>query len=115
MHQARHLLTGYLKRCHNQHQVAQGEDGGAEMWVLRPGARIPVEGELRKIITPDAWCTHESMKRGVLHLKDAGLGTQAVLAQVPQDRLRLMFEALPPSPVRFCPDSAMALKEVICS
>lgn len=85
------------------------------MWVLRPGARIPVEGELRKIITPDAWCTHESMKRGVLHLKDAGLGTQAVLAQVPQDRLRLMFEALPPSPVRFCPDSAMALKEVICS
>ncbi len=84
--------------------MVQGEDGGGELWVLRPGARIPVEGELRKIITPDAWCTHESMKRGILHLKDAGLGTQAVLAQVPQDRLRLMFEALPPSPVRFCPD-----------
>lgn len=80
--------------------LAQGEDGGGEMWVLKPGARIPVEGELRKIITPDAWCTHESMKRGILHLKDAGLGTEAVLAQVPQDRLRLMFEALPPSPVR---------------
>ncbi|CAL8462032.1 g1563 [Coccomyxa elongata] len=81
-------------------QPRGGEDGGGEMWVLRPGARIPVEGELRKIITPDAWCTHESMKRGILHLKDAGLGTQAVLAQVPQDRLRLMFEALPPSPER---------------
>ena len=67
--------------------------------MLRPGGRIPVEGELRKVMTPDVWCAYESMRRGMLRLKDAGLAGHAQLAQVPPDCLQLMFEALPPSPV----------------
>lgn len=51
-------------------------------------------------MTPEAWCAYESMRRGIMRLKDAGLAIHAPLAQVPPDRLRLMFEALPPSPVR---------------
>jgi transcription initiation factor TFIID subunit 1 len=70
------------------------------VYVLKPGGQIPVEGELRKIITPDQWCAYESMRCGVLRLKDLGLAHHLQLAQVPADRLRLAFEQLPPSPVR---------------
>lgn len=84
----------------------QGEDGG-DVWVLRPGGRIPVEGELRRLMTPDAWCVYESMRRAVLRLKDLGLAGQAPLAAVPPERLRLAFEALPPSPV--CPQTPPVL------
>jgi hypothetical protein len=59
-----------------------------------------VEGELRRMLSPEAWCAYESMRAGVAACRDAGLAHHAKLAQVPPERLRLAFQQLPPDPVR---------------
>jgi len=41
--------------------AVQGDDDPSGVYELKPGAQIPVEAELRKVITPDQWCAFESM------------------------------------------------------
>ncbi len=76
----------------------QGDLSG-DLYVLRPGSHIPADGDLRKLLTPDMWCAHESMAAGQARLKETGLKHIAQLAQVHPDYLRLAYEQLPPSPV----------------
>lgn len=79
--------------------LLQGDPTG-DLFMLKPGSQIPAEGDLRKLLTPDMWCAHESMAAGQARLKETGLKRFAHLAQTHPDYLRLAVEQLPPSPVR---------------
>ena len=78
--------------------TSQGDSTG-DLYALRSGSHIPADGDLRKLLTPDVWCAHESMAAGQARLKETGLKHAAQLAQVHPDYLRLAYEQLPPSRV----------------
>lgn len=78
--------------------ILQGDSTG-DLYALRSGSHIPADGDLRKLLTPDMWCAHESMAAGQARLKETGLKHAAQLAQVHPDYLRLAYEQLPPSRV----------------
>ena len=77
----------------------QGDLSG-DLYALKPGMQIPAEGDLRKLLTPDMWCAHESMAVGQARLKETGLKHIQTLAQIHPDHLRLAYEQLPSSSVR---------------
>ena len=72
---------------------------------------------MRKLLTPDMWCAHESMAVGQARLKDTGLKHIPTLAQIHPDHLRLAYEQLPPSSVRrlACPSWSLTAKICIWS
>lgn len=81
------------------HMILQGDRSG-DLFCLKPGSHIPAEGDLRKLLTPDTWCAHESMAAGQARLRESGLKRIAQLAQIHPDHLRLASEQLLVSPVR---------------
>ncbi|KAK9762040.1 hypothetical protein K7432_012591 [Basidiobolus ranarum] len=46
-------------------------------WKLKPHVPLPVEEDLRKMVTPEMVCLYESMLVGQRHLQDAGYGKSA--------------------------------------
>ena len=74
-------------------------EGGAEEFVVRPEGQIPQEGELRRLMTPEAWCCWEAMAAADARLREAGLERHAELGELPLERLRLCAAQLPPSQV----------------
>jgi len=79
---------------------ARGGEGAEVLIGLRPGGRLPVEGELRRLVTPDQWCGHEAMRAGLLRLAASGVAAHERLAALPPERLRAAAEQLLPAPVR---------------
>ena len=77
------------------------DDPTGDVHMLKPGSNIPAEGDLRKLLTPDMWCAHESMALGQARLKETGLKHIPTLAQIHPDHLRLAFEQLPLSAVSY--------------
>lgn len=71
-----------------------------DIFLLRPGGQVAVEGELRKVISPDQWCSHEAMQAGMQRFENLGLKQLDRLAAVPLERLKTAAEQLPPSQVR---------------
>ena len=96
----------------------QGDPSG-DLYALKPGTHVPAEGDVRKLLSPDMWCAHESMAIGQARLKDTGLKHIPTLAQIHPDHLRLAYEQLPPSSVRClaCPSWCLAAKMLltVCS
>ena len=74
---------------------ARGDD---DEWTPRAGAALPVEGELRRLAPPDAWCLLEASRAGAARLRAAGVRADDRLADIPADRLRVAAESLPPLP-----------------
>lgn len=61
--------------------------------MMRPNSRIPSEGELKRVMTSEAVCTHESMQVGLHHLKRMGIhkltqmsGLGAAMNQLPDEQ-----------------------------
>ena len=76
---------------------------------VRAGGRLPVEGELRRLVTPDQWCGHEAMRVGLLRLAASGVQKHERLAALPPERLRVAAEQLLPEPVGASCGSALWL------
>ena len=74
---------------------ADAEDAA---WALRPGGALPVEGELRKLAPPEAWCLHDAGRAGVARQRAAGVRFGDRLAGLPPERLRVAAQSLPPGP-----------------
>ena len=62
--------------------------------MLREGAHIPAESEVRKVLTPDAWCAYEAMQAGLARLAAAGLQAVDRLEAVPPEKLAVAAESL---------------------
>eukprot|EP00884_Botryococcus_braunii_P021299 jgi/Botrbrau1/7853/Bobra.9_2s0029.1 len=90
------LIRQRLKdRCECQPRYEKEKED--DIFYLRPGGQIAVEGELRKVITPDQWCTHEAMEAGMHRFEELGLQQLDRLAAIPIERLKTAAEQLPPS------------------
>ncbi|KAI7885524.1 hypothetical protein K492DRAFT_141626 [Lichtheimia hyalospora FSU 10163] len=52
----------------------RSKDGGGGYWKVRGNGDPPTEEDLRKMVTPEMVCLHESMLVGERHLQDLGYG-----------------------------------------
>lgn len=52
----------------------RSKDGGGGYWKVRGNGDPPSEEDLRKMVTPEMVCLHESMLVGERHLQDLGYG-----------------------------------------
>ncbi|KAL2920839.1 Transcription initiation factor TFIID subunit 1 [Bienertia sinuspersici] len=66
---AEHFLRKKVKHCAD---VQRGPNG-LSYYVMRRNFHIPPEEELRRMVTPEAVCTYESMLAGIYRLKRLGI------------------------------------------
>ncbi|KAJ1982768.1 hypothetical protein H4R35_000127 [Dimargaris xerosporica] len=52
----------------------QRKGNNSGFWKLKPGAPLPTEEDVQKLLTPEMHCLYESMLVGECHLRDAGYG-----------------------------------------
>lgn len=64
-------------------------------WQLRPGARLPSEAELRRMLSPDQWCLYDTTKAGIHRLWEQGISKYDALCQIPAERMQIAIEQLP--------------------
>ena len=64
-------------------------------WQLKPGARLPSEAELRRMLSPDQWCLYDSTKTGIHRLYELGITKHESLSQIPAERMQIAIEQLP--------------------
>ncbi|KAL0025336.1 hypothetical protein WJX79_008358 [Trebouxia sp. C0005] len=64
-------------------------------WQLRPGARLPSEAELRRMLSPDQWCLYDTTKAGIHRLREQGISKYDALVQIPAERMQIAIEQLP--------------------
>lgn len=64
-------------------------------WQLRPGARLPSEAELRRMLSPDQWCLYDTTKTGMHRLWEQGISKYDALVQIPAERMQIAIEQLP--------------------
>ena len=64
-------------------------------WQLRPGARLPSEAELRRMLSPDQWCMYDTTKTGNHRLWEQGISKYDALVQIPAERMQIAIEQLP--------------------
>ncbi len=64
-------------------------------WQLRPGARLPSEAELRRMLSPDQWCMYDTTKTGNHRLWEQGISKYETLVQIPAERMQIAIEQLP--------------------
>ena len=82
--------------------VLRQEDDTGGRWGLRPGAKLPAENELRRLLSPDAWCAYEAMVAGNYRLRQAGLSKADRLSALPAEKMRIAADQLtPPEVSRF--------------
>ncbi|KAK9817438.1 hypothetical protein WJX74_004352 [Apatococcus lobatus] len=65
-----------------------------DTYVLRENINIQPEANLRKLMSPDRWCTLEAMWAGEARLRTLGCHQPAALAAVAPDRMRLIHRML---------------------
>ncbi|CAA6655733.1 unnamed protein product [Spirodela intermedia] len=63
------LLRKRLKHCADFLR----RSNGACFWVKKPDFRVPSEGEIRRILSPEDVCSYESMQAGLHSLKRMGI------------------------------------------
>ncbi|KAA6420012.1 MAG: transcription initiation factor subunit TAF1 [Trebouxia sp. A1-2] len=75
--------------------VAVKENDLDGWWQLRPGARLPSEAELRRMLSPDQWCLYDTTKAGIHRLREQGISKYDALVQIPAERMQIAIEQLP--------------------
>ena len=71
------------------------QDQQEDCWLLKEGARLPSEAELRRSVTPDQWCALDSMKVGQHRIFEMGSVRPDELISIPVDRMQIAIEQLP--------------------
>ncbi|XP_058216351.1 transcription initiation factor TFIID subunit 1 isoform X2 [Rhododendron vialii] len=86
------FLRKRLKHCADLQRGANGQ----LFWVMRRNFRIPLEEELRRIVTPENVCAYESMQAGLYRLKRLGItrlthptGLSSAMNQLPDEAIAL--------------------------
>ncbi|XP_042499646.1 transcription initiation factor TFIID subunit 1 [Macadamia integrifolia] len=86
------FLRKRLKHCAD----LQRRPGGHLFWVMRRNFRIPLEEELRRMVTPENVCAYESMLAGLHRLKRLGIskltnpsGLSSAMNQLPDEAIAL--------------------------
>ncbi|XP_059653268.1 transcription initiation factor TFIID subunit 1 [Cornus florida] len=83
------------KRLKNCADLQKGSNGQL-FWVMRRNFRIPLEEELRRMVTPENVCAYESMQAGQYRLKRLGItklthpnGLSSAMNQLPDEAIAL--------------------------
>ncbi|KAL7002983.1 hypothetical protein U1Q18_004143 [Sarracenia purpurea var. burkii] len=86
------FLRKRLKHCTD---LQRGSNGHL-FWVMRRNFRIPLEEELRRMVTPENVCAYESMQAGLYRLKRLGItrlthtaGLASAMNQLPDEAIAL--------------------------
>ncbi|KAG5548461.1 hypothetical protein RHGRI_013968 [Rhododendron griersonianum] len=86
------FLRKRLKHCADLQRGANGQ----LFWVMRRNFRIPLEEELRRMVTPENVCAYESMQAGLYRLKRLGItrlthptGLSSAMNQLPDEAIAL--------------------------
>ncbi|KAI3974598.1 hypothetical protein MKX01_029588 [Papaver californicum] len=86
------ILRKRLKHCAD----LQKGINGRLFWVIKRSFRIPVEEELRRLLTPENVCCYESMQAGLYRLKRLGVSSQnptdlssSAMNQLPDEAITL--------------------------
>lgn len=86
------FLRKRLKHCAD---LQRGKNGQL-LWVMRRNFRIPLEEELRRMVTPENVCAYESMQAGLYRLKRLGItrltqpsGLLSAMNQLPDEAITL--------------------------
>ncbi|KAF9620722.1 hypothetical protein IFM89_014243 [Coptis chinensis] len=81
-----------LKHCAD---LQRGQNGHL-LWVMRRNFRIPLEEEIRRMVTPENVCAYESMQAGLYRLKRLGIsrltqptGLSSAMNQLPDEAIAL--------------------------
>lgn len=89
---AENFLRKRLKHCADLQKGSNGQ----LFWVMRRNFRIPLEEELRRMLTPENVCSYESMQAGLYALKRIGItrlthptGISAAMNQLPDEAIAL--------------------------
>ncbi|XP_019052937.1 PREDICTED: transcription initiation factor TFIID subunit 1-like isoform X2 [Nelumbo nucifera] len=86
------FLRKRLKHCAD----LQRKSNGQLLWVMKRNFRIPLEEEIRRMVTPESVCTYESMLAGLHRLKRLGIsrlthptGLSSAMNQLPDEAIAL--------------------------
>ncbi|XAR69721.1 hypothetical protein NMG60_11001422 [Bertholletia excelsa] len=86
------FLRKRLKHCADLQRGSNGQ----LFWVMRRNFRIPLEEELRRMVTPENVCAYESMQAGLYRLKRLGItklthptGLSSAMNQLPYEAIAL--------------------------
>ncbi|XP_073041493.1 transcription initiation factor TFIID subunit 1-like isoform X4 [Primulina eburnea] len=86
------FLRKRLKNCADFQRGANGHF----LWVMKLNFRIPLEEELRRMVTPENVCAYESMQAGLYRLKQLGItrltlptGLSSAMNQLPDEAITL--------------------------
>lgn len=86
------ILRKRIKHCAD---LRRGKNG-VLVWAKRRDFRIPLEDELRRMLTPESVCSYESMLTGLYRLKRLGIsrlthpvGLSAAMNQLPDEAIAL--------------------------
>ncbi|PIA32456.1 hypothetical protein AQUCO_04500216v1 [Aquilegia coerulea] len=90
------LLEPFIrKRLKHCADLQRGQNGHL-FWVMRRNFRIPLEEELRRMVTPETVCAYESMQAGLYRLKRLGIsrltvttGLSSAMNQLPDEAIAL--------------------------
>ncbi|PIA33823.1 hypothetical protein AQUCO_04000116v1, partial [Aquilegia coerulea] len=81
-----------LKHCAD---LQRGQNGHL-LWVMRRNIRIPLEEELRRMVTPESVCAYESMQAALYRLKRLGInrltattGLSSAINKLPDEAIAL--------------------------
>ncbi|XP_003560349.1 transcription initiation factor TFIID subunit 1 isoform X2 [Brachypodium distachyon] len=90
------IVKKRLKHCADLKKLPSGHT----IWIQRPDFRIPSEEELRRLLTPEMVCCHESMQAGQHRLKRLGIekltqpvGLASAMNQLPDEAIELAAAA----------------------
>ena len=85
------------------HQILKSElfglllqpDDPDGLWQPKPGARLPSDPELKRMLTPDQWCVYDSTKAGLHRLWEQGIEKYDAISSIPPERMQISIEQLP--------------------
>ena len=84
--------------CVWQHRWT-AQDDSATTFKLADGVTIADERELRQLVRPEEWCSHERMRTGMMELNHIGLAKHERLAALSAERFKMAAEQLSPPEV----------------
>ncbi|KAL6847303.1 hypothetical protein ACP4OV_023156 [Aristida adscensionis] len=90
------IVRKQLKHCANLNKGPKGH----LFWTKRPDFQIPLEEELRKLLSPESICCYQSMQAGQYRLKRLGIlnltqpiGLASAMNQLPDEAIELAAAA----------------------
>ena len=75
------------------------QEDSAGTYKLSEGVQIADERELRQLIKPEEWCSHERMETGVMELNKRGVSKQDRLSTLTSEKFKMAAEQLSPPEV----------------